>query len=55
MICRGLPQELERFERQFQWYIEKALGCIIALDTNQGKFKHSIRTASEIVSYLPQT
>ena len=39
MICRGLPQELERFERQFQWYIGKALGCITALDTNQGEFK----------------
>ena len=32
-----LTKELERYERQFQWHVEKALGCITALDTGEGK------------------
>ena len=35
----SLLKELETFERQYKWHIEKALGCVTALYNGEGKSK----------------
>ena len=37
--CLGPTKDLERFERQFKWHIEKALECVTAIETGEGKSK----------------
>jgi len=33
--CLALLKALERYENEFQYYIEKAMRCLIALDTRE--------------------